>query len=186
MIDLKFSKAHITQEFNGDFNIILTISKDQRNVIEPLNEFLTDDKPKICKMDHYKKKRSLNANNYAWQLISEIAKVLRTSNEEVYEEMLRRYGTNATDEDGKLITMSIPAGANISGFGIHCAYIGKGMAGGKEFDHYRLIKGSSQYSTKEMSILIDGVVSEAEGLGVITMTPGEIQRLKDNWKGEIN
>ena len=44
MIDLKFSKAHITQEFNGDFNIILTISKDQRNVIEPLNELLTNDK----------------------------------------------------------------------------------------------------------------------------------------------
>ena len=45
--------------------------------------------------------------------------------------------------------------------------------------------GSSSYDTREMSILIDGVVSEAEGLGIITMTPGEIQRLKDNWKGGL-
>lgn len=149
--------------------------------MEPLNELLNDEKVKTCKIDHYKKKRSLNANSYAWVLMTEIAQVLRTSVDEVYEEMLRRYGTNATDEEGKLITMSIPAGADISGLGIHCAHIGKGMAGGKEFDHYRLIKGSSRYNTKEMAILIDGIVSEATDLKIPTMTPGEIERIKEQW-----
>ena len=114
--------------------------------------------------------------------MTEIAKALRTSVDEVYEEMLRRYGTNATDEEGKLITMSIPAGADISELGIHCAYIGKGTAGGKEFDHYRLIKGSSRYGTKEMSILIDGIVSEAKELNISTMTPAEIEKLKSSWQ----
>ena len=55
----------------------------------------------------------------------------------------------------------------------------------KSFTHIKVFVGSSSYDTREMSILIDGVVSEAEGLGIITMTPGEIQRLKDNWKGGL-
>lgn len=185
MIELNFLKGNIRQEFLGDYELLLTIPKDQKSVIEPLYDLLTDDKVKTVRIDHYRKKRSLNANNYMWQLMTGIAKVLKTSNDEVYEEMLRRYGANATDEEGKLITISVPTGANISGFGIHCAYIGKGIAGGKEFDHYRLIKGSSQYDTKEMSVLIDGVISEAEALGIPTITPAEIQRLKDNWKGEL-
>ena len=182
MIELNFLKGTIRQEFLGDYELLLTIPKDQKNVIEPLYDLLTDDKVKVCKIDHYKKKRSLNANSYAWVLMTEIAQVLRTSADEVYEEMLRRYGTNATDKKGDLITMSIPAGADISGLGIHCAYIGKGIAGGKEFDHYRLIKGSSQYNTKEMAILIDGIVSEATELKIPTMTPTEIEKLKSSWQ----
>ena len=181
-MELIFSKGHITRDFTGDYHVTVIVSKDQKSNMEPLNDLLNDEKVKTCKIDHYKKKRSLNANSYAWVLITEIAKVLKTSNDEVYEEMLRRYGTNATDEDGKLITMSIPAGADISGLGIHCAYIGKGMAGGKEFDHYRLIKGSSQYNTKEMAILIDGIVSEATELKIPTMTTSEIEKLKSSWQ----
>ena len=179
MIDLKFSKAHITQEFNGDFNIILTISKDQKNVIEPLNELLTDDKPKVCKIDHYKKKRSLNANNYLWKICTEIADKLRASKEDIYFQMLKRYGQSSVvsvvDEALPMFMKSVK----------YTEEFGKGTTNGKSFTHIKVFVGSSSYDTREMSILIDGVVSEAEGLGIITMTPGEIQRLKDNWKGGL-
>jgi hypothetical protein len=179
MIDLKFSKAHITQEFNGDFNIILTIPKDQRNVIETLNELLTDDKPKVCKIDHYKKKRSLNANNYMWQLVTQIADKLRTSKDEVYLSMLKRYGQSSVvsvvDEAVPMFMKSVQ----------YAEEFGKGIVNGKNFTHIKVFVGSSSYDSREMSILIDGVVSEAEGLGIVTMTPNEIQRLKDNWKGEV-
>lgn len=180
-IELTFTKGNITRDFTGDYHVTLVVPKEEHNNMEPLNELLNDEKLKTCKIDHKKKKRSLNANSYAWVLMTEIAQVLRTSADEVYEEMLRRYGTNATDKKGDLITMSVPAGADISGLGIHCAYIGKGIAGGKEFDHYRLIKGSSQYNTKEMAILIDGIVSEATELKIPTMTPTEIERIKEQW-----
>lgn len=179
MIDLTFTKAHITQEFNGDFNIILTIPKDQRNVIETLNELLTDDKPKVCKIDHYKKKRSLNANNYMWQLVTQIADKLRTSKDEVYLSMLKRYGQSSVvsvvDEAVPMFMKSVK----------YAEEFGKGIVNGKNFTHIKVFVGSSSYDSREMSILIDGVVSEAEGLGIVTMTPNEIQRLKDNWKGEV-
>ncbi len=84
MIELNFLKGTIRQEFLGDYELLLTIPKDQKNVIEPLYDLLTDDKVKVCKIDHYRKKRSLNSNSYAWALITQIADKLRVSKEEVY------------------------------------------------------------------------------------------------------
>ena len=43
--------------------------------------------------------------------------------------------------------------------------------------------GSSSYDTAEMSRLVEAVVEEAKGLGVETMTPVELDRLKAAWKG---
>ena len=42
-------------------------------------------------------------------------------------------------------------------------------------------KGSSLYDTLEMSRLIDGVVSDAQELGIDTMTPEEIREMKERW-----
>ena len=37
-------------------------------------------------------------------------------------------------------------------------------------------------NTKEMSKLIDGIVEEAKTLDIETMTPNELQILKEEWK----
>ena len=37
-------------------------------------------------------------------------------------------------------------------------------------------------NTKEMSKLIDGIVQEAKAIGIETMTPSELQILKEEWK----
>ena len=44
-----------------------------------------------------RKKRSLDQNSYAWQLITQIADVLRKSKEDVYLQMLRRLWTKYDD-----------------------------------------------------------------------------------------
>ena len=44
------------------------------------------------KIEKHRNKRSLDANNYAWHLINEIANALRMSKEEVYLQMLKSYG----------------------------------------------------------------------------------------------
>ena len=41
--------------------------------------------------------------------------------------------------------------------------------------------GSSTYNTAEMARFIDGIVSEARWLGIETMTPAEIERMKTAW-----
>lgn len=180
-MDLNFIKGKITREFNGNFNVMLEVSKDQQNSIEALNELLNNDKIKEANIRNRKKKRSLDANAYAWKLMSEIADALKTSKDEVYEEMLKRYGTNETDENGNMITFSIQSKIDISKTQLHCACIGKGTIGEKEFNHYRLIKGSSEYDTKEMSILIDGIVNECKELKISTITPAELEMMKGAW-----
>ena len=48
----------------------------------------------------------------------------------------------------------------------------------------RLYKGSSIYDREEMRYLIDYIVDEAHYLGIETMTPDEIERLKILWGGD--
>lgn len=52
------------------------------------------------------------------------------------------------------------------------------------FKAYAMIKGSSQYDTKEMSHFIDGIVSEAKELDIETLTPMELEQMKVGWTGE--
>ena len=58
---------------------------------------------------------------------------------------------------------------------------GESTLNGKLFKHYRVYMGSSEFDTNEMSIFIDGIVHEAKNLGIETLTPNEIARLKDLW-----
>lgn len=39
------------------------------------------------------------------------------------------------------------------------------------------IKGSSEYNTKEMSHLIDGIVSECKEMKIETLPPWEVERM---------
>lgn len=42
--------------------------------------------------------------------------------------------------------------------------------------------GSSVYNTKQMSRLIDHVVQDCKAVGIETLTPLELDRLKGDWK----
>lgn len=161
----------------------ITFSINEPSTVNEVNN-LKDTKLTV-KAVKYRKKRSLDANAYCWTLISKLAESLKPplSKEECYEIMLQRYGTNETDEQGNIVKFSVISDIDISKMGVHCAFIGNGHVGDKLFSHYRLIKGSSQYDTKEMSLFIDGIVSECKEQGIETMTPDELAQLKESWKG---
>lgn len=125
------------------------------------------------KIDRYKEKRSLNANNYAWKLITEIGNETRQSKEDVYFLMLKRYGQSEM--------VSVVAEVPVQHYFKHYEEAGESTLKGKLFKHYRVYKGSSEFDTKEMSIFIDGIVSEAKELGIDTMTPNELLKLKSLW-----
>lgn len=132
------------------------------------------DRDKVFEIKEYREKRSLNANAYAWELIGKIADILRSSKDEVYVEMLRRYGQQEM--------ISVRSDIDLRGFLKYFEEAGRTTLRGKEFTHYRVFKGSSEYDTREMSILIDGIVSEAEELGIETKTPAELAAIKESWR----
>ena len=122
-----------------------------------------------------KQKRSLNANSYAWQLMGQIAEALRISKEEVYMDMLRAYG------QGGAISVEERFVEKFKRSYKYHEWLGKSELKGKMFEHFRFWVGSSEYNTQEMSILIDGIVQEAKQLGVETLPPWEVERLKNEW-----
>lgn len=143
---------------------------------EVIKWLLSQDREKLFEVKPYRQKRSLNANSYAWVLINEIANRLRTSKDEVYQEMLKRYGQSKV--------ISVLSEIDISRFVKYYEEIGKGHVEGKEFTHYRCYIGSSEYDSREMAILIDGIISEAQELGIDTLPTTAVERMKALWQGQ--
>lgn len=145
--------------------------------IEQIIQYLSkQDKTKQYEVKEVKDNRSLNANKYAWKLITEIANVMRISKEEVYIEMLKLYGQSEM--------VSVLADIEVSKYFKYYSEAGESILNGKKFKHYKVYMGSSEMNTKQMSILIDGIVQEAKQLDIETMTPSELSRLKERWNNE--
>lgn len=140
---------------------------------EIIQWLFAQDRDKVFEIKEHREKRSLTANAYAWALIGKIADVLRTSKDEVYLLMLKRYGQSEV--------VSVLSFIDVSGYFKYYEKIGSGTVQGKEFTHYKIYKGSSEYDSKEMAILIDGIISEAKELDIETLPPREIERLKKAW-----
>lgn len=162
----------LTRDFASK-RVTLSLSINEELIAKMLYDDLHEAEKLSIKIGSYHKKRSLNANNYAWALLTEIANVLRSSKEEVYREMLKRYGQSEIIS----VLAHIPIGEYVK----YCDEAGESTLNGKLFKHYKVYKGSSEFDQREMAIFIDGVISEAKELGIPTETPDEIARLKAMW-----
>ena len=155
---------------SGDLELRITIDKCD------ISEILSSEKPLVVKIEPVKKRRSLDSNAYCWVLIGQIADILRASKEEVYFNMLKTYGQSTV--------VSVLSEIDVTGFFKYYEEFGRGEVKGKDFTHYKVYKGSSEFDTREMAVLIDGVISEAQELGIDTRTPEEIEKLKALWGKE--
>ncbi len=172
MYELSGKIQGLAQDFVSK-RVTLTLSVNEEAAVKNLFDELHETEKLSIKIDKYREKRSLNANNYAWKLLTEIGNVLRSSKDEVYLEMLKRYGQSEIIS----VLAHIPIGEYVK----YCEEAGESTLNGKLFKHYKVYKGSSEFDTREMSIFLDGVVSEAKELGIDTMTPNEIAKLKSLW-----
>lgn len=169
-------------ELNGtikDLNIdyktekaILTLAVEQKqSAMNCYDELIGADLS--IKIDKYREKRSLNANAYAWKLLTEIGNALKISKEDAYFKALKDYGQSEM--------VSVKAHIPIAEYVKYCEEAGESTLNGTLFKHYRIYKGSSEFDKKEMSIFIDGVVQEAVSLGIDVRTPDELAKLKSLW-----
>lgn len=129
------------------------------------------------KISKHKEKRSLNANAYLWKLVTEIGNILNKSKEDVYMDMLISYGQSEM--------ISILSSIDVKGFLKYYRLAGTSRLNGKEFNHYKVYKGSSEYDTREMSILLQGTIEEAKNLGIKTKEDYEIEAILREWNNEV-
>lgn len=163
----------VLRSFDGK-NIIITLEVDA-SAASQIEQFHAQDALRV-KIAKYRQKRSLDANAYAWVLMAKIADAVNSSKEEIYEEMLQKYGVIYEDEDG-FIAVTVKNSVDMVKIDGHWKYI---KDNGK-FSSYLMIKGSSEYDTAEMGRFIDRIVEEAKELGIETATPDELERMKQEW-----
>ena len=137
------------------------------------------------KVSKYNEKRSLDANAYYWQLLTKLAGVMKISNNYCHNVMLRRYGT-LEEIDGKPVYLVVPdtdeaekKADESETYHIKPTSNVREGNDGKMYRTYMLLKGSSQYSTAEMSRLISVLVDECRQCGIETMSPNELARLME-------
>lgn len=136
------------------------------------------DKDKVFEIKEHKVKRSLNANAYCWVLMNKIADVIKSTKEEVYKEYIKNKGIF------RVITMNKEASDTFirvwqeKGLGWICDVSESKYEGMVDVVAYY---GTSSYNTKQMANFIDYVVDEAKNLGIETLPPDEIERLKSLW-----
>lgn len=162
------------QSINGHFRI--TVETYTIDNFEDLQDFTLNNTEINIEIKKFKEKRSLNSNGYLWVLCEKIAEKMKLSKEEVYINMLRDYGTIATDSDGKII-FSVKASVDVSKYFKYYKFLGDSKD--RLFKHYYVIKGSSEYDSAEMARLLDGVVETAQELGIETLTPRELEELNN-------
>ncbi|WP_143249352.1 hypothetical protein [Anaerostipes sp. 494a] len=138
----------------------------------------------------YRKKRSLDANAYYWTLITKFADVIGLSNPEAHNMMLRGYGQSEIF-DGKAVYVTIPDTEEAekkvnNATDYHLAPTSQVRTGndGVMYRTYRLLRGSRTYDTKEMSRLIDGLITCCKEAGIPEteiVTQNERELLKERY-----
>ena len=146
------------------------------------------DKKLTVELKQYREKRSLDANAYYWVLVGKLADVLEQSNAWVHNHMLRKYGQIMVIDDQGVYTVlpdsdeAQKAIDEAETYHLKPTSQVKPGKGGKMYRTYMMLRGSSEYDTKEMSRLIDGLVSECKEAGIETLPPAELERMMENYE----
>jgi len=156
--------------------IVLTL-KDPRN-INDLQDAIGRGKVLDVEVKQHRERRSLDANAYFWKLLDTLAGALHTTKDELYLEMLDRYGVFTH------IIVKPEAVEKVKHEWRLVRELSRGSVGGVEGVQLQCFFGSSSYDSKEMSRLIEGLISECKECGIETLPPDEVARLTSAWGEE--
>ena len=128
-------------------------------------------------------RRSLNANAYFHVLVGKIAEKLKISKARAKNELLGKYGQREIIDSGQMIISVKSEIDMMEREDIHCVPVGYATLKGTEFTHWAIVRPSHTYDNLEMNALITGTVDDAKELGIQTLSPNELERLKSLWNG---
>lgn len=165
--------------------IITGVRRDGNSLVLETNDpsawrFLIGFKPGEYEIKAAKKRRSLDANAYAWVLIDKIAKATRMDKNEVYREEIRAIGgaSEVVCVRNRAVARTIQIWER-NGLGWQVEKFPSKIPG---CTNLRLHYGSSAYDTHQMSIFLDHIIQDAKALDIETMTPEELERIKGEWQ----
>lgn len=175
---MRISEISMTAAPGGKVKIVTVVEGDRRAIANKVLEASADPENHPYEIDWWpeKKKRSLDANGYAWVLIDKLAQKLRTDKADVYRNAIKDIGGVST-----MVCIKQEAAETMKrewekrGVGWQVDEMPSKLKGCVNLILYY---GSSVYDTKQMSALIDRLIKECKEQGIETLTPLELQRLK--------
>ena len=170
MIELITNKPTVTYNLDNTCNICFVIGKNNLTAIDNIR---TD--KLLLTIKEYRPKRSLTQNAYMWALLNQLAEKLGNTAENIYKHYVKDYGVRdylliqdqAVDE--------LKNRWEKKGMGWFVEVMRKGKVEGTTT--IVVYWGSSSYDSKQMSRLVDAVISDCEENGIHTMTKNEIMSL---------
>ena len=174
--------------FSNGITITFRFPLSEREALKPLIEIIENyDEKKEYELtfDKTKKKRSMDANAYMWVLCDKIAKVIRSTKEEVYRKAIREVGvfSDIAVQEGEPCEHLIQTW-NKWGIGYFAEMFDSKLIDkkGNPMKRVRLYQGSHEYSQEELSPVIDYIVEEAKNLNIEVLSDRKIKELEASWK----
>ena len=163
-------KPRITIEINEKNKLLAAYDK-----LKPLDKLHVELKP-------WRKKRSLDANAYAWVLIDRLAEEMGSSKKEIYRRAIKDIGGNT---DIVCVINSAVEKVCVNwekdGLGWQTETFPSKIKG---CTNVILYYGSSTFDSKQMSILIDRLIQDCEAVGIETEPPEKVKSLLEQWDGK--
>lgn len=158
--------------------IHITFTVNEQSAVSEIDSIKDCEKLRLT-ADKYRQKRSLDANAYAWVLMQRIAEAVNTDKWSVYLRCLQDYSRAFTH-----VIVKPKAVDMMKELYRTCIDLGEVTVNGTTGHQLQVYYGSSTFDTKQMSVFIDGIVRECKELGIETMPPAELERMKAQWHSQ--
>lgn len=130
----------------------------------------------------YRERRSLDANAYLWVLVNKLAASISVPSKELYRHYIPDVGENSDIVCVRNEAVQKFRDAwELNGIGWCTDIMASKISGCTNVICYY---GSSTYDTKQMSRLIEMVVEDCKAQGIETLTPEELERMTQDWRGD--
>ena len=177
MTELTGTIQNMSMDFDTD-KVVLTLLLDEKQPAINIFQKLKGIKLSI-KIGKFRKKRSLDANNYYWTLNGKLAETLKRSRTEIYREHIRDIGGNSD--------IMCALDKAVERFRRNWEKQGLGWITETETSalkgctNIRVYYGSSTYDTAQMSRLIELAVNDCIDNEIEVKTDEEIEHLIALW-----
>lgn len=148
--------------------------------IELVEQLKNENKLNV-ELKKYRKKRSNNANNYFWKLLTEYCEEKEFDTIEEYKERVKRLGIFRISRVESKDVETYKKSWENWGTAWFCEVYDTEYLGDIEFKILHLYYGSSSFNTKQMSRLINDLVEDCKEAGIETKTTAEINSLLESW-----
>jgi hypothetical protein len=172
MIDIKVDKPDVTYLKNHKAKISFIVDKDVLPIFDGIQA-----KQFRLRIDEFSSQKSQSQNAYMWVLLDEIAKVLRNNKEDVYRKIIKDYGVFQSLTIRNEAVDQFIKDWKKRGIGWFCEITRRDKT--KGITDLLAYYGTSVYTSKEMSRLIEAILMECKNLDIPVTPYEEIEENED-------